>query len=764
MQDGNASPDSQDLYARWLNIAPGPRPPDHYTLLGLPLFTADLQEIEAAAHRLLDLLDVHALHLDPEKRAACQRLMNEVAQARSVLADAQRRVDYDCTLLIQHGVAGLSLPSPGASRQPASSAPLAPPPEGGSFALIRARLSRPAYAVFLVAVLIAVGSLVVWAWVLHSGEQPMETAVALPAPAPAAPVAQTPPSVAPQPPEPMTPPTDLEALQEFLKKYPSAARPPAEIGKQPPAALVVSPPSAPAAQGKELSLDLGGGVMMRLNYIPPGTFFMGSPDYDKNHFSDETPQHPVTLTVGFYMAVTEVTQEQYQAVMGQNPSRFKDPKNPVEMVSWADATEFCRKVSEKTGRKARLPTEAEWEFACRAGTASSFSFGDDNRALSDYAWYIDNSAGATHPVGQKNPNAWGLYDMLGNVFEWCADWSGKYPNSPVGNPRGPDSGTHRVQRGGGCNNNAMIPRSAFRCCALPLNRDAYTGFRVVVESAATALVQAPPTTAAPSTANLPTTTAAVVVSPPSAPVQPPPAPAAQGNTLSLDIGKGVTMKLVLIPAGKFMMGSPDSEQGRRGDEGPQHEVIITKPFYLGLTEVTQAQYEAVMGTNPSHFKGATNPVEMVSWNDATEFCKKLSEKTRQAVRLPTEAEWEYACRAGTKTRFSFGDSDSALGDYAWCSSNSGDKTQPVGQKKPNAWGLYDMHGNVREWCADRYGGYPKGTVSDPFGTASGDRRMLRGGSWYSGATDHFRCAYRLNFFAPSLRNFSFGFRCAKTLP
>jgi len=189
--------------------------------------------------------------------------------------------------------------------------------------------------------------------------------------------------------------------------------------------------------------------------------------------------------------------------------------------------------------------------------------------------------------------------------------------------------------------------------------------------------------------------------------------------LTLDLGGGITMKLVLIPSGKFVMGE--------GKDRP--EVIISKPFYMGVTEVTQAQYEAVMGTNPSHFKGATNPVEQVSWNDATEFCKKLSEKTRQTVRLPTDAEWEYTCRAGTTTRFSFGDDDSALGDYAWYKANSGGTTHPVGQKKPNAWGLYDMEGNVVEWCADRYGDYPKGAVTDPHGSDTGPCRVLRGGGW-----------------------------------
>jgi formylglycine-generating enzyme required for sulfatase activity len=218
--------------------------------------------------------------------------------------------------------------------------------------------------------------------------------------------------------------------------------------------------------------------------------------------------------------------------------------------------------------------------------------------------------------------------------------------------------------------------------------------------------------------------------------------------ITIQIGENVSMKLALIPAGKFMMG----------EEKDQHEVTISKPFYMGVTEVTQAQYEAVMGTNPSKFKGATNPVDTVSWNDATEFCKKLSEKTRQAVRLPTEAEWEYACRAGSKTRFSFGDADEGLGDYAWYSYNSDRTTHPVGQKKPNAWGLFDMHGNVWEWCADWYGDYPKGAVTDPQGPASGAYRVLRGGAWlYS--PDDCRSACRSGN-GPNSRDFNYGLRVA----
>jgi formylglycine-generating enzyme required for sulfatase activity len=201
------------------------------------------------------------------------------------------------------------------------------------------------------------------------------------------------------------------------------------------------------------------------------------------------------------------------------------------------------------------------------------------------------------------------------------------------------------------------------------------------------------------------------------------------KTITLDFGTGVTMKLVLIPAGKFIMGSPDSEKDHNASEGPQHEVTISRPFYIGVTEVTQAQYEAVTGKNPSKFKGPDNPVETVSWDDAMAFCKALSGRTGKAVRLPTEAEWEYACRAGTKTAFYFGGDAGKLGEYAWFNQNSGSKTHPVGLKKPNAFGLYDMHGNVLEWCSDRYGPYADAKSTDPTGPTSGTDRVPRGGCW-----------------------------------
>jgi len=209
-----------------------------------------------------------------------------------------------------------------------------------------------------------------------------------------------------------------------------------------------------------------------------------------------------------------------------------------------------------------------------------------------------------------------------------------------------------------------------------------------------------------------------------------------GKALTLDLGNGLRMKLALIPDGKFLMGNLDSKKERDTEnEGPQHEVAITKPFWMGLYEVTQEQYQAVMGRNPSSCKDGKNPVENVSWNDAVEFCEKLSHRTGKTVSLPTEAQWEYACRAGSKTRFSYGDNDADLGDYAWYYKTGG-QAKPVGGKKPNAFVLYDMHGNVWELCSDWYvSSYANAKNVDPSGPASGINRVVRGGGFGYGAGD-----------------------------
>ncbi|WP_434685206.1 caspase, EACC1-associated type [Pseudanabaena minima] len=218
----------------------------------------------------------------------------------------------------------------------------------------------------------------------------------------------------------------------------------------------------------------------------------------------------------------------------------------------------------------------------------------------------------------------------------------------------------------------------------------------------------------------------------------------QPQDFTVDLGKNVNLDMVYIPGGKFTMGSPPEEKGNE-DERPQIKDVNVSAFYMGKYEVTQAQWQAIMETNPSSFKNnPQNPVETVTWDDAQEFCKKISQKTGQEFRLPSEAEWEYACRAGTTTAYSFGDSDSLLGKYAVYERNSSSKPNPVGQnREPNPWGLYDMHGNVWEWCQDRYEKY--GGESDlirrtgkPVTTTNNNKfrlRVLRGGSWSNSARD-----------------------------
>ncbi len=228
---------------------------------------------------------------------------------------------------------------------------------------------------------------------------------------------------------------------------------------------------------------------------------------------------------------------------------------------------------------------------------------------------------------------------------------------------------------------------------------------------------------------------------------------------TFDLGSSVSLEMVWIPEGTFWMGSLESEEDRDDVEGPVHEVDLDG-FWMGKYEVTQEQYQAIMGNNPSHFKGAKNPVEQVSWDDVMEFCRKLSSRTGQTFTLPTEAQWEYACRAGSKTRFHFGDSDSQLGDYAWFAGNSGRQTRPVAQKRPNAFGLNDMHGNLWEWCADWFGSYTSGRKKNPAGPASGSARVFRGGGGFV-STGDCRSAIRHGLL-PEDRDDSLGFRiCLK---
>ena len=212
-----------------------------------------------------------------------------------------------------------------------------------------------------------------------------------------------------------------------------------------------------------------------------------------------------------------------------------------------------------------------------------------------------------------------------------------------------------------------------------------------------------------------------------------------GDTKTITLPGGAKMEMVWCPAGSFMMGSPASEESRDSDE-TQHKVTLTEGFWMGKYEVTQAQWESVMGSNSNHsnFKGSDRPVEQVSWDDCQEFIRKINASGAVTVSLPTEAQWEYACRAGTTTPFNFGstlngDKANCDGNYPYGTTLKGryrQETASVGSYSPNAWGLYDMHGNVWEWCADWYGDYPTREVTNPTGPTAGAIRVNRGGSWY----------------------------------
>jgi uncharacterized protein (TIGR02996 family) len=220
---------------------------------------------------------------------------------------------------------------------------------------------------------------------------------------------------------------------------------------------------------------------------------------------------------------------------------------------------------------------------------------------------------------------------------------------------------------------------------------------------------------------------------------------------TVELPGGVGLPLVFIPPGSFRMGSPNSEKGRRGNE-TRHVVMLTNGFWVGVSPVTQGQWVAVMGTEPSHFKGDELPVESVSWDDAVAFCAAVRERTGLEARLPTEAEWEYACRAGTTTPFHWGGALNGTeaninGNYPYGTEAKGpylETTTAVGSYaavSPHPWGLADVIGNVREWCADWYGAYPEGEAVDPVGPESGSGRVYRGGSWI-GSARGCRAAYR----------------------
>jgi formylglycine-generating enzyme required for sulfatase activity len=599
--------------------------------------------------------------------------------------------------------------------------------------------------------------------------------------------------------------------------------------------ITVEPVRVPA----DLVVDLPGGATMDLVWIEPGTFLMGSPDTEEGRFDDEGPQHEVTISQGFYLGQFEITQGQWEAVMGTRPWEGQEdvqsnPSHPAVYISWEDVQGFVVRLNDAASEEIyRLPTEAEWEYAARAGTVTHWSFGDDESQLGEYAWYGDNAWDIGlqwgQPVGRKLPNPWGLYDIHGNVWEWVQDWYGGtyYSESPGIDPQGPLSGSARVVRGGGFRGFAQDVRSAQRNWGEPgfssggisvrllrmaepvipntapeanAGADQTVGVGAIVQldgsgssdtdgdvlNYAWTQIDGPTTTLSSSSAIRPTFDAntagtyvfELVVDDGTADSVPDEviitveeAVRSTGDLLTEDLPGGVTMDFVWIEPGTFTMGSPDTEEGRFDDEGPQHEVTISQGFYLGQFEITQGQWEGVMGTRPWEGEdfvqsNPSHPAVYISWEDMQGFVARLNDAADEEVyRLPTEAEWEYAARAGTVTRWSFGDDESQLGEYAWYRDNAWDIGlqwgQPVGTKLPNPWGLYDMYGNVWEWVQDWYGEtyYSESPGIDPQGPSSGSIRVLRGSSFDNFAR-HVRSADR-GLFDPAFRGF-FGVRLLRT--
>ena len=570
---------------------------------------------------------------------------------------------------------------------------------------------------------------------------------------------------------------------------------------------------------------------MRMVKVEGGTFMMGATaEQGSDWRENEQPAHEVTVS-SFYMAETEFRQDFARALLGFDPSYFHyDPPMemhtregrsgytpyeyttymidcPVEQISWYDCQRVIARLNKSTGRHFRLPTEAEWEYAARGGKFSQgYKYpGSDSIGEVKLDW------NGTRVIPSMKPNELGLSNMSGNVWEWCQDFYGDYSGAAQTDPTGPMAGSKHVTRGGGWNSDARDCRVSSRDGLRPEYMAPYLGMRLVHDMEDSPKFRLSETVielelrykafisilngsgnydftvaegadrvgalidgntlvviaGAPGVSTIyvtddatGATTVLVVVVPEAEPVT---------ETFTVN---GVSFTMKAVDGGVMKMGAQDWPENEASDnETPPHLVRLSG-FSIGETEVTQALWQAVMGSNPSYFMGDLNrPVESVSWKDCQQFITKLNQLTGRTFRLPSEAEWEYAAAYGLNA-FDFYNHASmysgsvVIDDVAWYYDNScavgiGDPsygTHRVKTKRANALGLYDMSGNVWEWCQDWYGAYSDEPQCSPTGPATGSYRVLRGGSWCNSAK-YSRVSCR-NYNDPDYAEYHIGLRLA----
>ncbi len=534
--------------------------------------------------------------------------------------------------------------------------------------------------------------------------------------------------------------------------------------------------------------------------VPAGEFLMGSPDSERGRFSGEGPVHRVTIGAPFAVGVHEVTFEEWDTCAREGGCGGYRPRDegwgrggrPVINVSWDDARSYVEWLSGKTGEGYRLLSESEWEYVARAGTRTPFHFGDTiSPGQANYDGNHTYGRGRkgpfrkkTLPVGSFSPNRFGLHDVHGNVWEWVQDCrSASYERPPTdGRARETGGCSDRVARGGSWNDLPAYLRSAFRNAYQAGVRRSVIGFRVARALGSTAPVQGPRSTQRGSSSAPPGPEAASPaaefteeISTPTRDTTPDADPAAARTDRMGEFFQDCAHcpEMVVVTEGEFLMGSPSAEGGRWEDEAPRHRVAIPGPFAVGRYEVTFAEFDACHrdggcshAPRDAGWGRGSRPVIHVSWKDAKDYVAWLSETTGRRYRLLSEAEWEYAARAGTDSSYYWG--EEPAGGHANCSRCGSDwdgkSTAPVGSLAPNGFGLFDMLGNVWEWVEDCGHRNYEGAPSD--GSAwvrRGDCRfrMLRGGSWED-PPSRVRSAFR-HWEPGDTRYDAIGFRVAATL-